>query len=347
VDSSVAAALLKQEGHEVTGMMLRLWSEQGREDTNRCCSPDSMTLARRVAGKLDIPFYVVDARDIFHQTIVKSFLDGYAAGGTPNPCLLCNRVIRWEFLLSHALEMGAEAMATGHYVRIQKDENGRMQILRAVDRLKDQSYVLHMLTQDKLAHSLFPVGEYPKPEIRALARSFNLPTASRADSQDLCFLAGEDYRDFIRRNAPQIAVPGLITTRLGETLGEHSGLAYYTIGQRKGLGVSSPVPLYVITKDAVNNTLIVGPQNELGSRACAVTGINWISGEPPSGPLRAEVKTRYTTKEAWAEVRPEGDGDRAVVYFDAEVRDITPGQAAVFYAGDVVLGGGMFTASFA
>jgi tRNA-specific 2-thiouridylase len=341
VDSSVAAALLKQQGHEVTGMMLRLWSEPGREDANRCCSPDSISLARRVAAKLDIPFYVVDAKDIFRQTVVKYFLDGYAAGQTPNPCLLCNRQVRWEFLLSHALDMGAEAMATGHYVRVGKDDNGKIQLLRARDRSKDQSYVLHMLTQEKLARSLFPVGEYPKPEVRELATSFNLPTAQRADSQDLCFLAGEDYRDFIRRNAPEIALPGRIITRGGEILGEHTGLAYYTIGQRKGLGLPSPVPLYVIAKDARQNTLIVGQGNELGSLECQVTGINWISGEAPSGSFRAEVKTRYTAKEAPAEVFLLEDGRRATVRFDNKIRDLTPGQAAVFYAGELVLGGGM------
>ncbi len=343
VDSSVAAALLKQQGHDVTGMMLRLWSEPGREDTNRCCSPDSMALARRVAAKLDIPFYVVDAKDIFRQSVVKYFLDGYAAGRTPNPCLLCNRVIRWEFLLNHALDLGADFLATGHYVRIQKDESGRVNLLRAVDRAKDQSYVLHVLTQDKLARAIFPVGEYPKPEIREFARTFGLPTAARADSQDLCFLAGEDYRDFIRRNAPEMAFPGPMMTRDGKTLGEHTGLAYYTIGQRKGLGISSPAPLYVLAKDAASNALIVGPQGELGSRECAVTDINWISGEPPSGPFRAEVKTRYTAREVPAEVSPFDAGSRATVRFDAAVRDITPGQAAVFYDGERLLGGGTIT----
>jgi tRNA-specific 2-thiouridylase len=343
VDSSVAAALLKQQGHDITGMMLRLWSEVGREDTNRCCSPDSMALARRVAAKLDIPFYVVDAKDIFRQTIVKYFLDGYGAGRTPNPCLPCNRLIRWEFLLSHALDMGAEYLATGHYVRIRKDERGKMQILRAVDRAKDQSYILHVLTQDKLARALFPVGEYPKPEVRELARNFDLPTASRTDSQDLCFLAGEDYRGFIHRNAPYLAIPGPIRTRTGETLGEHTGLADYTIGQRKGLGIFFPVPLYVIAKDPFHNTLIVGLQDELGSRECAVTDMNWVSGEPPTAPFRAEVKTRYTATYAWAEVKLLEAGERAVVNFDSSVRDITPGQAAVFYAGDIVLGGGMIT----
>ncbi len=341
VDSSVAAALLKQQGYDVIGMMLRLWSEPGREATNRCCSPDSMALARRVAARLDIPFYVVDAKETFHQTVVQYFLEGYAAGRTPNPCLLCNRLIRWEFLLKHALDMGAEFMATGHYVRRQTGDGGRWDLLRAVDRTKDQSYILHVLTQEKLARSLFPVGEYPKAEIRRLAGTFGLPTAARADSQDLCFLAGEDYRDFIRRNAPENAAPGPIVNRDGNVLGQHAGLAYYTIGQRKGLGISSPVPLYVLAKDAATNALTVGFADELGALECTVTDINWISGEPPAGPFRAEVKTRYTAREVPAEVTPLEAGSRAAVRFDAPVRDLTPGQAAVFYVGDLVLGGGV------
>ena len=191
VDSSVAAALLKQQGHEVIGMMLRLWSEPGKEDSNRCCTPDSMAQARRVAAKLDIPFYVVDAKNVFRETVVQYFLDGYARGETPNPCLLCNRQIRWTFLLDHALALGADFMATGHYVR-RKEDGGKIALLRAVDPSRDQSYVLHVLTQEKLQRALFPVGEYPKTEIRRIAESFGLPTASRPDSQDLCFLAGED-----------------------------------------------------------------------------------------------------------------------------------------------------------
>jgi tRNA-specific 2-thiouridylase len=216
VDSSVAAALLKQQGYDVTGMMLRLWSEPGKEESNRCCTPDAMAQARRVAGILDIPFYVIDAKEVFRETVVQYFLDGYARGETPNPCLVCNRQIRWTFLLNHALALGAEFMATGHYVQRMKAENGKIKLLRAVDHSKDQSYVLHVLKQDQLAHALFPVGEFPKPEIRRIAADFGLPTASRADSQDLCFLAGEDYRGFLRRNASEILVSGEIVTTMGK-----------------------------------------------------------------------------------------------------------------------------------
>lgn len=347
VDSSVAAALLKQQGYDVIGMMLRLWSETGREGSNRCCTPNSMALARRVAAMLDIPFYVVDAKELFYSTVVQSFLDGYAQGLTPNPCLICNRQIKWDFLLNHALALGADYLATGHYAKKLDTEDGRWQLLRSTDRLKDQSYVLHVLTQEKLAKALFPVGEYPKPEIRKLAGTIGMPTATRSDSQDLCFLAGEDYREFLRRNAPEIGRPGPILTRDGKTLGEHQGLAYYTIGQRKGLGVASRVPLYVLVKDAATNTLIVGIEEELGSRELIAKDVNWISGEAPKEPFRAEVKTRYTAREAWAEITPL-DGNQLGetfcshrVLFDAPQRDITPGQAAVFYDGDLVLGGGM------
>ena len=341
VDSSVAAALLKKQGYDVIGMMMRLWSEPGKEESNRCCTPDSMAMARRVAARLDIPFYVADAKEVFRETVVQYFLDGYAAGGTPNPCLQCNRQIRWTFLLDHALALGAEFMATGHYVRKRTTEDGTHQLLRAVDPSKDQSYVLHVLNQEKLSKALFPVGDYPKDEIRRLAESFDLPVYKRPDSQDLCFLAGEDYRNFIQRNAPEILKPGEIVRRDGRAVGQHTGLANYTIGQRKGLGVQSAVPLYVLGKDAVSNTLIVGEALELGTDELLADKINWLSGHTPDEPFRAEVKIRYTAKEAGALVTPLENSQQAQVQFDAPQRDVTSGQAAVFYAGGVVVGGGI------
>lgn len=340
VDSSVAAALLKEQGYEVIGMMMRLWSEPGKEDTNRCCTPDSMAQARRVAAKLDIPFYVIDAKDVFRETVVEYFLEGYVRGETPNPCLICNQKIRWTFLLDHALALGAEYMATGHYVRMMRNEGGRINLLRAVDKSKDQSYVLHVLDQGKLKRALFPVGDYTKPEIRAIAEKYGLPTASRKDSQDLCFLAGEDYRNFIRRNAAEMLRPGEIVTRDGRSLGQHNGLANYTIGQRKGLGLASPVPLYVLGKNTGNNTLVVGAQDELGSLELNAHNVNWVSGETPGEPFRADVKIRYTAKEAKALVTPIGE-NQAQVQFDAPQRDVTAGQAAVFYQADTMLGGGI------
>lgn len=345
VDSSVAAVLLKEQGYEVTGMMLRLWSEPGKEDSNRCCTPDAMAQARRVAARLDIPFYVVDAKEVFRQTVVQFFINGYAKGETPNPCLMCNRHIRWEFLLNHALALGADFMATGHYVRRRTTQDGRVELLKAVDAAKDQSYVLHVLTQEKLAKALFPIGEYPKPEIRRIAAEAGLSTATRADSQDLCFLAGDDYRNFIRRNAPEIASAGQIVTRGGMVLGEHQGLPYYTIGQRKGLSITSTRPLYVLGKDPATNVLIVGALEELGQSELLAVDVNWTGGETPSGPFRAQVKIRYSAQEAPAEVTPLENGTKVRVRFDAPQRDITPGQAAVLYNRDTVIGGGVIISS--
>jgi tRNA-specific 2-thiouridylase len=340
VDSSVAAALLVEQGYEVIGMMMRLWSEPGRERHNRCCTPDSMALARRVAAMLDIPFYAVDAQQVFHDTVVKTFADGYAQGITPNPCLVCNRQVRWEFLLERALALGADFMATGHYARLRRDDRGRVQIMRAIDTHKDQSYVLHVLGQEQLRHALFPVGEYTKPHIRELAQQFDLPVADRADSQDLCFLGNGDYREFLRRNSPEVAQRGRIVTRYGEVLGQHQGLAFYTIGQRKGLGIAAPHPLYVLDKDLSHNRLIVGTSEELGHHELVAQGTNWVSGEAPSGAFRAQVKIRYQARQAWATVTPGGNG-RTNVRFDEPIRDITPGQAAVFYQDDILLGGGI------
>jgi tRNA-specific 2-thiouridylase len=340
VDSSVAAALLVEQGYDVVGMMLRLWSEPGKEDLNRCCTPDAMMMARRVAAKLGIPFYVIDVREKFREWVVGAFIQGYVAGMTPNPCLVCNRRIRWGVLLQQALSLGAEWLATGHYARIGQDERGRFLLLRSLDTSKDQSYVLSVLGQEELRHTLLPIGEFTKPQVRDLARKYGLPVAERSESQDLCFLAGEDYRDFLMRHAPEAFRPGLIVNRRGEVLGEHKGLAFYTIGQRKGLGIASSQPLYVIDKDLQQNLLIVGPQEDLGKRVLHAAPVNWILGEPPAEQFRAQVKIRYTASPLDATIVIETP-QQVRVEFDQPVRDITPGQRAVFYQDDLVLGGGM------
>jgi tRNA-uridine 2-sulfurtransferase len=340
VDSSVAAALLVQQGYPVIGMMMRLWSEPGCEEDNRCCTPDAVAQARRVAGILGIPFYVVDAQNIFRTTVVQYFLDAYTQGVTPNPCLVCNRTVRWGFLLNQALALGAESMATGHYVRLRRDEQQRVQILRGVYAPKDQSYVLYMLNQAQLAHAVFPLGEYTKPQVRQLARDFGLPVAERADSQDLCFLGSTDYRDFLKRYAPQVENPGPILTQDGRQIGQHQGLAFYTIGQRKGLRLASPDPLYVLSKDASRNALIVGREHELGGQALSAAEVSWVAGEAPLQAFHAQVKIRYKAQDAWATVTPL-ENARAQVHFDQPVRDITPGQAVVFYNGEICLGGGL------
>ncbi len=345
VDSSVAAVLLIKQGFDVTGMMLRLWSEPGKEDSNRCCTPDSMAQARRVAARLDIPFYVIDAKEIFWEKVVSSFLDGYAAGDTPNPCLVCNRLIRWEFLLEHALALGVDFMATGHYARSKILPDGRRLLLKGNDPAKDQSYVLHVLTQEKLSRAMFPVGDYTKPEIRQIAEENGLSVARRPDSQDLCFLAGENYRNFLLRYRPAAFQKGAILDSTGRVLGEHSGLPNYTIGQRKGLDISSTVPLYVLEKDGINNTLIVGTFQDLGKTGLSAVDFNWTCGKIEKEPFRAEIKTRYTAQAAPGWVMPESDPTRVSIQFDSPQRDITNGQAAVVYAGDVVIGGGMIVKS--
>ena len=339
VDSSVAAALLVERGYRVIGMMLRLWSESGTEDENRCCTPDAMALARRVAAKLGVPFYAVDVRERFHEVVVQSFIAGYEQGITPNPCILCNREIRWGFLMERALAFGADYLATGHYARLDQAGDRVIRLLRGRDQAKDQSYVLSVLSQAQLRRTLLPVGEYTKPEVRDLARRFDLPVASRADSQDLCFLAGRDYRGFLNRNAPQTVRPGKIITTAGQVVGEHQGLAFYTIGQRKGLGVASPEPLYVLKKDLVENVLVVGLGSELGQRELLADGVSWVSGRSPAEPFHAQVKIRYKATEASALVTPLA-GDQAGVLFESPLRDITPGQRVVFYNGEECLGGG-------
>ena len=333
VDSSVAAALLAEQGYDVFGMMLRLWSEPGKDAANRCCTPDAMALAKRIAAQLGIPFYVVDAKDVFRETVVEYFLDGYTNGVTPNPCLMCNRHIRWEFLLNRAIALGADFMATGHYARVQRLPNQPVRLLRGKDSHKDQSYVLAVLDQQQLAKAVFPVGEYTKTEVRSLAEKFNLPAAKVKDSQDLCFLVGENYQDFLIRYQPQNAAPGKIVNPSGEVIGEHNGLAFYTIGQRKGLGIAHPEPLYVINKDSQNNLLVVGTQDELGGTELIASALNWVSGLPRSEAFSAEIKIRYSAVPMSGKVTPL-ENQRIKVQFDQPLRDITPGQAAVAYQGD-------------
>ena len=342
VDSSVAAALLQQQGYEVIGMMMRLWSEPGRSAQNRCCTPESMSIARKVAGQLDIPFYAVNAQESFRNTVVEYFLDGYKAGVTPNPCLACNRHIRWEFLLDRALAMGADYMATGHYARVDHKNGDHVKLFEAADKHKDQSYVLSVLKQHQLKHALFPLGAYTKPEVREIASELDLPAAQSKESQDLCFLGGEDYRDFLNRHAPELSIPGPIYNSEGETLGQHDGLVNYTIGQRKGLGLSSPIPLYVLAKKQKTNVLIVGNRDQLGDSNFTSSQMNWINGVTPNEDFQAKVKIRYKASKASAHVQPQKDG-RVQIKFDEPQRGLTPGQAAVIYSGEEVLGSGLIS----
>ncbi len=338
VDSSMAAALLLEEGYEVIGVMLRLWAEAGPA-ANRCCTPDAVADARRVADVLGIPFYVRDYKEIFKTTVVDYFTQTYVRGLTPNPCLICNRQIRFGRLLDEALTLDAAYLATGHYARVRQVEDGTYQLLKGIDPAKDQSYVLHRLGQRQLAHALFPLGDYVKSKVREMAQARGLPVFNRADSQDLCFLGNGDYREFISRHAPEVPRPGPILDTAGHILGEHRGLPYYTIGQRRGLGIAAPQALYVLALDPARNAVIVGRAEELGRRELAAAGMTYVSGRPPANPLRVTAKIRYKARETPATLTPQPD-NRAQVRFDTPLRDITPGQGVVLYQGDVVLGGG-------
>ncbi|MCX6031482.1 MAG: tRNA 2-thiouridine(34) synthase MnmA [Chloroflexi bacterium] len=362
VDSSVAAALLVEQGYRVIGVMLRLWSEgdsalhlqsnpppaipekaghavRNLQSANRCCSLESVHDARAVADRLGIPFYVVNAERPFREAVVDFFVAEYAAGRTPNPCLMCNRKIRFGYLLDYARTLGAQYLATGHYARVRRDAAGCYQLCRGADRAKDQSYVLSVLGQADLAQTLFPVGEYTKPQVRGLAAERGLPTAARAESQDLCFVADGDYRRFLADHAPEAVRTGPILDRSGRQLGTHRGLPFYTIGQRSGLGIAATQPLYVLELDMARNALVVGVVAELGRNVLRTGPVNWIAGESPDGPFAAQVQIRYHATPAQATITPRADGGVEVA-FVAPLRDITPGQAAVFYDGEVCLGGG-------
>jgi tRNA-specific 2-thiouridylase len=339
VDSSVAAALLVEQGYQVIGLMLRLWSEPGGGADNRCCTPDAVDLARRVADALDIPFYLFNVEAPFRSHVVDYFVREYAAGRTPNPCLMCNRHIRFDVLLRRTLAMEARYLATGHYVRLRRAD-GRYRLLKAVDVDKDQSYVLYMLNQETLPHLLFPLGDYTKHQVRQMARQRGLPVADRAESQDLCFLADGDYRPFLQKNAPQAIQPGPIVTRSGQVLGQHSGLPFYTIGQRRGLGIAAPEALYVLEMNAARNALVVGAAAELGRAELTASHVSYVSGQTPPEPLRITAKIRYRANETPALLTPLPD-DRAALRFDAPLRDITPGQGVVFYREEKVIGGGI------
>lgn len=337
VDSSVAALRLVNQGEDVFGVMLRLWSA-GPELENRCCSPRGVSNAKSIAAKLGIPFYVLDVKELFKEQVVDGFLDGYANGITPNPCIACNRNIRWGWLFERVLAMGATHMATGHYARV-TSHGERFEIHRAVDPNKDQSYVLHVLTQKQLSKALFPIGDLRKDEVRAYAQEQQLTVAQRPDSQDLCFLGSMDYREFLRQQQLTLMQSGPIIDRSGDQIGVHAGLAAYTIGQRKGIGISADKPYYVLQKDVPRNTLIVGHREELGKETFRVGHVNWIEGTWPSQ-VEFLVQVRYKAKPVGARIKKRSSNE-VEVHISEPLKDVTPGQWAVFYDGDICMGGGM------
>jgi tRNA-specific 2-thiouridylase len=352
VDSSTVAALLVRQGHAVVGLTMQLWNQRRLPElategaTGRCCSLDDVYDARRVAEQIGIPYYVVNFEQQFEEHVVKPFVAEYLAGRTPIPCTLCNNYIKFDRFLEMADAVGAHHIATGHYARIRRDETtGRYQLLRAVDDSKDQTYFLFGLTQAQLARTMFPLGEMQKPAVRELAASMDLAVAVKADSQEICFVPNGDYAAFLNAYLKDTGVApaeteGEIVTSDGRTLGRHSGVHHFTVGQRKGLGIAAPEPLYVIATDPASQRVIVGANDDLLRARFFAADVNWISIAGVSEPVRANVKIRNKHAGSAATLRITTDPMRVEVVFDEPQRAVTPGQGAVFYDGDVVLGGG-------
>jgi tRNA-uridine 2-sulfurtransferase len=354
VDSSAAAALLKEQGHELVGFTMQLWNqrrglsvdENGEPLPSRCCSLDDVYDARRVAAELGFPFYVLNLEREFERDVVEPFVASYLGGETPIPCVACNSRLKFAALDRMAQSLNCEKVATGHYARVEFDEaTQRYRLLRGRDARKDQSYFLWELTQGQLSRSLFPLGELVKEDARAAARRHELPVADKAESQEICFVPDGDYAGFIDRylaaeGKDKDAPPaGEIVNTRGERLGEHTGIHHYTVGQRRGLGIAHERPLYVVQIDARRNRVVVGADEELLQREFIAAGVNWIACADPHTPVRAEVRVRYRHSPAHATIEPLTD-QRARIRFDEPQRAITPGQATVFYRGDEVLGGG-------
>lgn len=340
VDSSVTAALLMEQGYEVSGITLKLWKSDFPSQSKNEILEKSEELAKKVADQLNIPFRFLDAVDRFRSSIVDKFINDYRFGRTPNPCFTCNQTIKWGMLLDEALLLGADYLATGHYARIVHQVGGNSILLKGSDSKKDQSYVLSGLTQKQLSHALLPLGEMSKPEVRKLAKQYGLSVADRDDSQDICFLGGEDYRDFLNRVNVIKSKPGEIIDQHGKVIGEHQGLENYTIGQRKGLGSGLGKPYYVISIDINHNALYVGTVDELGATIIHVGEVNWISGFPANDQKPYQVKIRYKANPVPCKIRSIEETVMDIS-LDFPVRDATPGQIAVIYDDDVVIGSGV------
>ena len=336
VDSAVAALLLKQAGHRISGVHLQMLP---REASGETPSQTGAADARLVARRLDIPFYTWDFSRIFRETVIRDFVTEYRQGRTPNPCAVCNRHVKFGALLEQVYAMGGDCLATGHYARVEQN-GGRYLLKRGLDRRKDQSYFLYTLTQEQLAHVRFPLGELEKGQVRRLAEEHGLVNAGKRDSQDICFVPNGSYADFIERVLGQAAPPGDFLDREGRVLGRHRGLIRYTTGQHKGLGLSTAEPLYVLRKDPAANTVLLGPDSALWSRTLTAERMNWVSIPEPDGPISVTVKTRYSQREAEALAEPL-PGGRLRVTFSEPQRAVAPGQAVVLYDGETVAGGGV------
>lgn len=334
VDSSTTAALLLEQGYEVIGVTMR---HLPAETTNSCCGLDAIVDARRVAKKLGIKHYLVDVEDPFYEKVIMPFEEAYLNGTTPNPCALCNRHIKFGAMWDWAQSQGADYLATGHYVRV-LEQDGRFQLMRALDHQKDQSYLMYTLGQNDLKHLLFPLGTLTKAESRAMAEQRGLVTAHKPDSQELCFVPKNDYQGYLREHRPEAYQVGEIVDTKGQVLGEHHGVAFYTIGQRRGLQVTAPEPRYVVGLDATQNRVVVGTRHEAERREATIEAVHYVSGQIPELPLSGQAKVRYNMEPAAAQWEPMGEGARLL--FDQPEWAISPGQVAVLYQDDVLVAGG-------
>ncbi len=345
VDSSVAAAILKEEGYQVIGVTMQIWPlDKQADDADKfggCCGISAIEDAKRVAFKLGIPHYVMNFRDVFRQRVIANFCQEYSRGRTPNPCIRCNQYIKFDALLERAKELGAQFVATGHHARVEKDKaKGRYLLKKGADHGKDQSYVLYPLTQEQLGHTLLPIGSLTKHRVREIASDLGLPVAAKPESQEICFIPDNNYPRFLEEYTAEAVRPGPILDNQGHALGEHRGILSYTIGQHKRLGISAGERLYVTAIDRHRNAIIVGTKQEVYSRGLIASELNWIAIDKLRQPMVMKAKVRYRHQEAEAEVAPLSE-DQAYVKFTTPEPAITPGQAVVLYDGDIVIGGGI------
>ncbi|MFR5713785.1 MAG: tRNA 2-thiouridine(34) synthase MnmA [Clostridium sp.] len=343
VDSSVAAWLLKKQGYDVIGVTMQIWQDEDRqteEENGGCCGLSAVDDARRVASKLEIPYYVMNFKKEFRKHVMDYFVDEYLNARTPNPCIACNRYVKWEALLKRSLDIGADYIATGHYARIEQLPNGRFALRKSATAEKDQTYALYSLTQEQLSHTLMPVGEFTKDEIRAMARELDLQTANKPDSQEICFIPDHDYAKFIAEDTDKELPEGNFVDQNGRILGRHKGLIHYTIGQRKGLNLSMGRPVFVVELRPETNEVVIGDSQDVFSKTLRCSRLNWMAVDGLHGwEMRFTAKIRYGHKGALCTVRELGP-DLVECEFDEPQRAVTPGQAVVFYDGEYVAGGG-------